>query len=74
MLLPNMNGGKIFEEIYKLTQNVPVVFISGKVLDEKEIRTKGAFAFIKKPFDIEGIFSILNKIVENKNTKVRSYK
>ncbi len=68
MLLPDMNGDVIFEELKSMVPDVPVVFISGKVgLNEEEINEKGAYGFIKKPFDLEDIFKILNKLARSKD-------
>lgn len=69
MLLPDMRGEDIFKTIKLKSPEIPVVFISGQVgLDESDILDKGAYAFLQKPFDINDMFEILNKIVKEKST------
>ena len=63
MLLPDMNGEEIFKEMKKIKPRIPIVFISGQIdIEKKKIRQKGAYAFLQKPFDIDEIFMIINKI------------
>jgi len=69
MLLPDMDGEKIFQEMKKMNPEVPIVFISGQIgLEEERMKEKGVYAFLQKPFDIDEIFGLLNKIVEEKKT------
>lgn len=68
MLLPDMNGEEIFEEIKKLNPEIPVIFISAKIgLKEEKIKETGAYGFLQKPFDIDQIFGILSEISELRN-------
>lgn len=65
MLLPDMNGEAILEEIKKINSNIPVIFISGHVeLNENILKEKGAFGLIRKPFDINEIHTILKKLTK----------
>ncbi len=67
MLLPDMNGEEIFKEMKKISPRIPVIFISGQIdIERNKIKQKGAYAFLQKPFDIDEIFRIINKIVEEK--------
>ncbi len=69
MVLPDMKGEKIFKEIKKMNPDVTVVFISGQVgLEEDTLKRNGAYAFIQKPFDINKVFTILNKIVKERKS------
>ncbi len=63
IIMPEKNGEKIFKEIKTIDNNTPIVFMSGKVDSEKEVYLEnGAFDYIQKPFEINQIYSILNKI------------
>ncbi|MBN2402224.1 MAG: PAS domain S-box protein [Spirochaetes bacterium] len=63
IIMPQMNGEKIFKEIKTLDNTTPIVFMSGKVDFEKDAYIEnGAFDYIQKPFEINQIYTILNKI------------
>ena len=63
IIMPEMNGEKIFKEIKTLDNNTPIVFMSGKVDSEKDAYIEnGAFDYIQKPFEINEIYNILNKV------------
>ncbi len=67
LLMPNIDGEQIFEEFQSINKEVPVVFMSGKLdLEENEYIKKGAYDFIKKPFNVNDIFDILNKVANEK--------
>lgn len=64
IIMPEMNGEQIFNEIKSLDANIPVVFMSGKIdIKKDQYIQKGAFDIIQKPFEINQIFNILNKVV-----------
>jgi CheY-like chemotaxis protein len=70
MLLPDMDGYSILSELKKISDNTPVIFISGQVgLEEKQIEKKGIFGFIQKPFDIKEIDEFLIKIYNEQYKK-----
>ncbi len=63
IIMPEMNGEQIFNEIKSLNANIPIVFMSGKIdLKKDRYIRKGAFDIIQKPFEINQIFNILNKV------------
>jgi PAS domain S-box-containing protein len=63
IIMPEMDGEKIFKEIKTLDNNTPIVFMSGKVDSEKDAYIEnGAFDYIQKPFEINEIYNILNKV------------
>jgi len=63
MILPEMNGEKLLTEIRKINTDVPVVFISGQLeTNEKKFQNQKVLAFLSKPFNIEEILNILNKL------------
>ena len=62
LVMPGMDGEQLMREIRSMGLKVPIVFMSGKLLrDKKRLLNKGAFAFIKKPFDIDEILNVVNK-------------
>ena len=63
MLLPDMNGEEIFNQIKKSKPDLPVVFISGQIGIEKERLLKlGATAFVQKPFNFSEVLELIKKI------------
>jgi len=66
-LMPKMGGVKAAKEILKHNDNVKIVFITGKeVADENEIIKSGVYSIIKKPFEIEDIYSVAKKVAMEK--------
>lgn len=63
MMLPEMRGDQIYEEIRKIDKNVIVIFMSGQVdFSEAQIKKLGVYAFLQKPFDVTQIVNLLGKI------------
>lgn len=62
--MPEMTGIDIYREILKIRPYVLVVMMTGYSVDEllKEAFELGAFGVIYKPFDIEEIVSLIDKI------------
>ena len=47
MLLPDISGEKVFQEIRKFNSNIPIVFISGQTgLEKEKLKNLGAFDFL----------------------------
>src|SRR5687768_2665899 len=57
ILLPNTTGLKLFEEIRKIDDTVPVIFVtaSGESDIAIEAMKLGAFDFLLKPLDVEKV-------------------
>ncbi len=55
IMLPNVDGFTIAEEIRKISTNIPIVFLTAKKLKEDQLRGYGVGAddYITKPFDTE---------------------
>lgn len=55
IMLPNVDGFTIAEEVRKLNATVPIVFLTAKKLKEDQLRGYGVGAddYITKPFDTE---------------------
>jgi len=65
--MPDIDGVKTFEEIHRINPNVPVIMVTGYSAEElvQEALNKGAYACITKPFDIEKILSVMEKVLKN---------
>ena len=71
LLLPDMNGEKIFEEMKKINPEIDVVFITGQLgIDETEIIKKGVYAFLQKPFDFNEVFKIIENIEKGTSRQI----
>lgn len=62
--MPGMNGIELLKEIKKLDQNIPVVLITGKIMEDKKDlinidSIEEASGFIEKPFNISDIKKVL---------------
>lgn len=67
--MPGMDGIETIENIKEITPNIGVILMSAYTLDEAikaEIKEKRGLAFIRKPYDINNLLSILNKELKKK--------
>jgi CheY-like chemotaxis protein len=63
ILIPEMDGFKIFNELKKMNSGIPIIFISGQVeLNIPKIKELGAYEIIKKPFSLRKLLEIFDKI------------
>jgi two-component system, cell cycle sensor histidine kinase and response regulator CckA len=55
MIMPEIDGGKVFERIHAMNPNLPVILSSGYSINGKaaEILDGGCRGFIQKPFSME---------------------
>ncbi len=62
--MPGMSGIDTFKEVQKLRPFLLVVMMTGYSVDEllKEAFELGAYGVIYKPFDIEEVISVIDKI------------
>lgn len=66
LLMPGINGSMIFDRLKEIDQGIPVIFISGRLgIKKKSLLSKGAYDFIKKPFEINEIINVLNRFCED---------
>ncbi len=67
VLMPKVEGREALQEIKKECET-PVVIMSGYLPPGKEqdVLTAGAFACIRKPFDLKEVFGIIGKALETK--------
>ena len=69
--MPEMNGIEVLHEIKKINGHIPVIFLSGDLsLDEDELIKKGAVALLTKPFAIDEMMDILNKVAKKNKKKL----
>lgn len=63
LLIPDMKGVEVLMEIRKASPAVPVIFMSGQVnLHVEELQKTNALGYLQKPFHIEQLITMLEKI------------
>ncbi len=67
LLMPNMNGIELIEELEKCHCKLPVIIMSGHADKATASRAllKGAYAFIKKPFKMDNLLEIIDGIFKD---------
>lgn len=70
MVMPEMSGGELFDELKKINPQVKVLLSSGYSLNGQASRIikRGCVGFIQKPFTIRDIASQLRKIIDEQKT------
>ena len=70
MVMPEMGGGEVFDELKKINPQVKVLLSSGYSLNGQASRIikRGCVGFIQKPFTIRDIASQLRKIIDKQKT------
>jgi signal transduction histidine kinase/ActR/RegA family two-component response regulator len=70
MVMPEMSGGEIFDELKKINPLVKVLLSSGYSLNGQASRIikRGCVGFIQKPFTIRDIASQLREIIDKQKT------
>ncbi|MBF0511811.1 MAG: response regulator [Candidatus Omnitrophica bacterium] len=65
MMMPGVNGVKVLEEIKALVPGLPVVMMSGFILDDMRTRAQslGAVDFLKKPFEVDDIRRVVKNVI-----------
>ena len=65
LVMPGMNGHKVFEAMKVVNPNIPVLLSSGYSIDShaREILEKGALEFIQKPFRMAHLSKVVAKIL-----------
>ena len=76
VMMPEMDGFKLGEEIRLLDKDVPFLFLSAKSMKEDKLRgfSVGADDYITKPFSMEELLARVNVIlkrIEAKETNVQ---
>ncbi len=66
MVMPDMNGDKVFERLRSLNPNIKILLSSGYTSDGKasELLSRGCNGFIQKPFTIKELSEKTSKILQ----------
>lgn len=66
--LPGINGLETFRQIRQINPSAAAVMMTGYAVEDilKQAQNEGAYGFIRKPFDIEEIKGLVDKIVAEK--------
>ncbi len=66
-LMPGMGGLEVLAQIHAAYPNLPVIIMTGAATDEsaREIREKGAFDCLAKPFTPEQLRDVIAKAVSH---------
>jgi len=69
MIMPNLSGGKVYDELKKINADVKTLLSSGYSIDGQasEILQRGCNGFIHKPFSINELSGKLREILEKKS-------
>lgn len=64
---PAMKGDEVIKKIYRKKNNTPVIVITGDPADDIETRSRkaGAYAFFRKPLDINEMIAVLLELDKN---------
>lgn len=62
--MPGINGIETFEEVHKIRPEVPVIFVTGYSIEDalRDAVSKGAYACLQKPLDMEKIVNVLEEL------------
>ena len=62
--MPDMDGIALTNQIRRLTQEMPIIMISGNVLMESSaFQEKGKEAFLQKPFNLDDMAALVQKML-----------
>lgn len=64
IVLPNLNGVEAYKAIRKINPEIVAVMMTGYAVEDlaKEATNEGAFGYLHKPFGIDEILSMVEKI------------
>ncbi|MDJ0829943.1 MAG: PAS domain-containing protein [Desulfobacterales bacterium] len=73
LIMPEMDGGKVFDRIRGIRPEIPVVLSSGYAINgqAEDIMQRGCNGFIQKPFNIVELSKQLRKVLDNVKTSDR---
>ena len=66
MIMPEMDGGKTFDAIRKISPGLPVILSSGYAIDgqAEKIMGRGCNGFIQKPFNISKLSGKIREVMD----------
>ncbi len=67
--LPDMNGVQTFEQVKEIDADIAVIMMTGYTEEElvKRAVSAGAYTYVYKPFDMDKVITLVEKIVKEKN-------
>ncbi|MEP6616559.1 MAG: response regulator transcription factor, partial [Ginsengibacter sp.] len=73
IMLPNKDGFTIAEEIRKINQNIPIIFLTAKTLTENVVQgfAAGGNDYIRKPFSVEELIVRIHHLLQRNNVMPR---
>ena len=73
MNLPGISGMEVLKRIKKTDEELPVIIITGQISAERAIDSmkEGAYEFITKPFTLEKLSLVVDKILSREKPKSR---
>lgn len=71
LIMPEMDGGKVFDQIRKIRPEIPVILSSGYAINDQaeKIMQRGCDGFIQKPFNITDFSNQLRKVLGDGDIK-----
>jgi PAS domain S-box-containing protein len=74
ILLPDMNGLTVLKVLMELDPSLPVIILTGEATPDNTIGalTKGAFAYLTKPYNSQELKSVIRRAVSVKDLAVRA--
>jgi PAS domain S-box-containing protein len=66
MIMPNMDGGKTFDQIRHICPEIPVMLSSGYAINEQaeSIMKRGCNGFLQKPFDVSVLSQKIRQVLD----------
>jgi signal transduction histidine kinase/DNA-binding response OmpR family regulator len=76
MIMPGLNGGKVYDRLKVLDPKVKVLLISGYSIEgeAKEIIARGCNGFLQKPFKIKELSKKIRDVLSGVKSTTRSYR
>ena len=72
MIMPDMNGGKVYDRIKEINPHAKILLSSGYSRDGQaaDIMERGCDGFIQKPFSMEVLSERIRKLLEKRNDRL----
>jgi DNA-binding NtrC family response regulator len=69
-LMPGMSGTDVLAEVQAMNPSLPVIIMTGSATDESaaELRGKGAFACLAKPFTPEQLRNVIHQATKSESS------
>ena len=72
MIMPDMNGGKVYDRIKEINPHIKILLSSGYSIDGQaaDIMERGCDGFIQKPFSMEVLSERIRKLLEKRDDRL----